>query len=301
MTMKRNSMIKKLIKIVVSSSFALTFLVPMSVVNAVTTYDITFRAGAHGDFSGESKVVYTEEYNAQYPTDPYDAGLLTVDEGYAFIGWDEVLPSRVDGAATYVAKYTPIINGVEYRIRYVDQNDVDLVTPRIMIGELGSEVTQQARNINDYPVDQAEKSIVLGEDNNVITFVYTVPEDEVQPEYITEVITEVVDQVTTVPGTATGTTTPAGGAGAGTGTGTGDATTPGEGTGDDTTTIEDGDTPLADGGDETTDIEDGDTPLADGQQEESSNNNTAIIIGGIAVVVIIGIAIYLKTKKKPTE
>lgn len=289
--------IKTFSKIILSLSLMFAFCLPcLNTVLAATSYDIIYRAGAHGSFNGESKYVVEKEYGTAFPDDPYYDNLLAVDEGYVFKGWSEEMPDTVTGKVTLVAKYAPIVNGVQYKVRYVDQNDTDIVTPRLAIGELGSTVTVRAKTINDWPVDQTSKSIELTDGTNEIKFVYTVPEDEVQIEYVTEYVTNTVDEIVTVPatagtgttvGTGTGVTGATGGAGAGTTT-----------TGDGTTTIDDNETPQAGAGDETT-IEDNETPQAGAK--DSGSNNAIYIAGGAGAVILIAIVAYLLSKRKKAE
>ena len=288
-------------KIILSLTLMFAFCLPcLNSVKAATSYDVIFRAGAHGSFNGESKYVVEKEYGTAFPDDPYYENELAVDDGYIFTGWNEEMPETVTGKTVLVAKYTPLVDGVEYKIRYVDQNDVDIVTPRLAIGNVGSSVTVTAKTINDWPVDQSTKTIQLTDGTNEIKFVYTVPEDEVQTEYVTEYVTNTVDEVVTVPataGTATtvGTGTGVGGAGAGTaGTTTGgDQAVAGE-----TTDIEDNETPQA-GADGETTIEDNETPQAGAK--DSGSNNAIYIAGGAGAVILIAIVAYLLSKRKKAE
>lgn len=291
---------KTLSKIILSLTLMFAFCLPcLNSVQAATTYEIVYRAGAHGSFNGESKYVVEKAYGTAFPDDPYYDNLLAVDDGYVFTGWNEEMPDTVTGKTTLVAKYAPIVNGVEYRVRYVDQNDVDIVTPRIAIGELGSTVSVRAKTINDWPVDQTTKSIELTNGTNTITFVYTVPEDEVQTEYVTEYVTNTVDEVVTVPGTA--------GAGTTVGTGTGVAGAAGAGAaggaaGDaaagETTDITDNETPQA-GADGETTIEDNETPQAGAS--DSGLNNMIYVAGGAGAVILIAIVAYLLSKRRKAE
>lgn len=286
-------------KIILSLTLMFAFCLPcLNNVKAETSYDVIFRAGAHGSFNGESKYVVEKEYGTDFPDDPYYENKLAVDEGYVFTGWNKELPEKVTGQTVLVAKYTPLVDGVEYKIRYVDQNDVDIVTPRLAIGNVGSSVTVTAKTINDWPVDQSTKTIQLTDGTNEIKFVYTVPEDEVQIEYVTEYVTNTVDEIVTVPATAGAATT------VGTGTGVGGAGTAGATTGGDqavegeTTDIEDEETPQA-GADGETTIEDNETPQAGAK--DSGSNNAIYIAGGAGAVILIAIVAYLLSKRKKAE
>lgn len=286
-------------KIILSLTLMFAFCLPcLNSVKAATSYDVIFRAGAHGSFNGESKYVVEKEYGTAFPDDPYYENELAVDDGYIFTGWNEEMPETVTGKTVLVAKYTPLVDGVEYKIRYVDQNDVDIVTPRLAIGNVGSSVTVTAKTINDWPVDQSTKTIQLTDGTNEIKFVYTVPEDEVQTEYVTEYVTNTVDEVVTVPAAAGTATT------VGTGTGVGGAGTAGTTTGGnqaaagETTDIEDNETPQA-GADGETTIEDNETPQAGAK--DSGSNNAIYIAGGAGAAILIAIVAYLLSKRKKAE
>ena len=277
---------KSFIKIVMSMMLTVALIVPLMIskVSAATQYDIVFRAGAHGNLYGDNKLVITKEYGTTFPDEP----TVTVDDGYVFAGWSKALPepgSTVTQKETYVAKYVPIVSGQEYRVRYVDQNDVDIVTPKIALANEGDSVEERAKTINNWPVDASTKTIVITKGKNEIKFVYTVPTDQLQPEYVTEEVINYVDQVTTIPGATvaspatTPSTTP---------------TTPNQTGGQISrdTTIDDNQTPLDNGkqnnqqdqtnGQET--IDDEDTPLAN--RDSSSMNNVAVISGGILLLLL---------------
>lgn len=276
--------IKLLSKIMLSLALMFAVAVPaMSKVHAETTYDIIFRAGAHGTVNGTSKYVLEDQAYGVKLYDPY-LDVLEVDEGYVFKGWSEDIPDTVTGRMTFVAKYAPVVDGVDYRVRYVDQNDVDIITPQLALGENGSTVSATAKTINDWPVDQSSKSIVLKKgETNEIKFVYTVPEDQVQTEYITEYVT--------VGGATVATGAGAGGAGAAT---TGGAGAAGTGAAGETTTdIEDNE--VAQAGEGSTDIADNDVAQA-GAKEES--NNAIYLASGAGAVVLIAIVAYLLSKRK---
>lgn len=274
--------IKLLSKIMLSLALMFAVAVPaMSTVHAETTYDVIYRAGAHGTIKGESKYVENQAYGAD--TLKLSANDIEVDEGYVFKGWSKDIPDTVTGRMTFVAKYAPVVDGVDYRVRYVDQNDVDIITPQLALGENGSTVTAYAKTINDWPVDQSSKSTVLKKgETNEIKFVYTVPEDEVQTEYITEYVT--------VGGATVATGAGAGGAGAAT---TGGAGAAGAGAAGETTDIEDNE--VAQAGEGTTDIKDNKVSQS-GAKEES--NNAIYLAGGAGAVVLIAIVAYLLSRRK---
>ena len=275
--------IKLFSKIILSLALMFAAAVPaMSKVHAATSYDVIYRAGAHGTINGESKVVIDQAYGTA--TTKLSANDIDVDEGYVFKGWSEDIPDTVTGRMTFVAKYAPVVDGVDYRVRYVDQNDVDIITPQLALGENGSTVTAYAKTINDWPVDQSSKSTVLKKgETNEIKFVYTVPEDQVQTEYITEYVT--------VGGATVATGAGAGGAGA---AATGGAGAAGTGAAGETTTdIEDNE--VAQAGEGTTDIKDNKVSQS-GAKEES--NNAIYLAGGAGAVVLIAIVAYLLSRRK---
>ena len=280
--MKTNKIYKSIIKTILCLACAFTFVLPqVSHIQAKDVYyEITFRAGAHASFDGKSKVVKTVKFKDAFP----DVPDLTIEEGYVFKEWSKELPkvgSPVESKQTYVAKCVPVVSGQQYTVKYVDQNDVDIISPKIRIGELGSTVTERAKTIEDWPVDQAEKSITITNQTNEIKFVYTVPADQVRTEYVTEYETNVVDQVTTVvdnTGTPAAPVTPAPG-------------TP-ENPGDDVTNVDDNQTPQS-GGD-TTDIPDNQTPQAKGQPTD----NATLITGAVGLGIILILAAYLVARRK---
>lgn len=274
----------RIIKTILSLTFAVTFVVPTMSDVLAKDYEIVFRAGAHASFvEGSSKKTVEASYGEDFPDDPYTLSELKIEDGYVFKGWNEELPEKVEGKTTFVAKCVPVVSGQEYKVRYVDQNGVDVVTPLIGLANAGDTVTVYAKTVKDWPVDAQSKRLTIKEGTNEIQFVYQVPEDEVQTEYITEYQTNVVDQVTTV--TTGGTNANA----------VGNANA--QGTGDNTTTIEDNEVPQAGG--ETTDIEDNQTPLAKNPQE--SSNHMGYIIGGAGLVILLAVIAYIVNKRKHSQ
>ncbi|MEJ8736732.1 MucBP domain-containing protein [Erysipelotrichaceae bacterium HCN-30851] len=251
-------------------------------------YEIVFKGGAHGTVNGETKVSYRLTTNDRFPNEPD----IQVEDGYVFLGWNKELPepgSMVDGKEVYVAKYGVLVDGITYTVRYVDEEGADIATPRTMIGESGSEITERAKYVSGYEFQQSTQTFTLNRNNQEITFVYTLtnPEEVIRYEEITEEVP--VDQVVTVPGTEG---TGGGDAGAGADAGT-DQETGGE-TGEDTENVDDQETPQS-GGEET--VDDNETPLSDGDKDKS-NNNYAIIAGVGALVVVALVLLALAKKKK---
>lgn len=284
--MKKNRAYKTIAKLVLSIACVFAFALPQMTQSQAKDvyYEITFRAGAHASINGKSKVVKKVKYGSQFP----DVPDLTIEEGYVFKEWSPVLPkvgSKVEGKQTFVAKCVPVVSGQTYTVRYVDQNDVDIISPKIRIGELGSTVNERAKTINNWPVDQSEKSIKITDKTNEIKFVYTVPADEVRTEYVTEYETNVVDQVTTVQQNDGGANGGAGGQG--TNPGNQDANNQ-----NNQTTVDENDTPQA-GGDTTT-VDDEKTPKQKGQ----TSSNAAFVTGGVGLVIILGLVAYLVAKRK---
>lgn len=243
-------------------------------------YDVVFRAGSHASFNGQNKIIKKVKYGNPFP----DVPDLTIEEGYVFKEWSQELPqvgSLVTSKQTYIAKCIPVISGQQYTVRYVDQNDVDIVSPKLRMGELDTTVTERAKTIENWPVDQVEKSLKITNQMNTIKFVYTVPSDQVRTEYITEYETNIVDRVTTV------NQNPAANVPA-------DQVTPNPDT-QQTTEIEDNQTPQ--GGGDVEEIEDNKTPLQKGQ----SSNNTALITGGVGLVIILVLVSHLIMKRRKGE
>lgn len=249
------------------------FLVPFCITDtyASNQYDIIFRAGGHGSINGENKVTITVNYGDNFP----DVPDVTVEEGYIFNGWDKPLPSvgsSVESKQVYVARYTRAISGQIYHVRYVDQNDVDLISPKVSLGELNHTITERAKQINNYPVDNVEKSITISNSKNEIVFVYTLPQDALQTSYITET----VNVENTVP-----------------------TNTNQQNTNTGTTDIEDTQIPLspnAEDEQETKDIEDNQIPLAS-NIEDKDTNYTLIISSGVAIGIVILLALFVYKKK----
>lgn len=262
--MKSNKFIKTCISLIF-----LFIITPFVVtdVYGINQYDIVFRAGNHGNFNGNSKVVVTVNYGERFP----DVPDITVDDGYVFNGWDKELPSinsTVEEKQVYVARYTRVISGQEYRVRYVDQNDVDLIAPKIAIAELSQEITERAKTIKNYPVDTLEKTIPITKEKNEIVFVYTLPDSELQTQYITQT----VESNTT-------------------------ANTQQENA-NNTTNIDEQQIPLTPNqgdNDSTENIEDTKIPLADKNQ---NNTNTTFLSIGFIVGIIILLALVVVKKRK---
>lgn len=282
--MKKSKAYKILTKMMLCFVCALAFTLPqMSMTQAKDVYyEVVFRAGAHANFNGQSKVIKKVKYGDRFP----DVPDLTIESGYVFKEWSQELPkvgTKVNEKQTYVAKCVPVISGQQYTVRYVDQNDVDIVSPKIRIGELDTIVTERAKTIENWPVDQLEKKLKITDQTNEIKFIYTVPSDQIRTEYVTEYETNVVDQVTVV---TQNQNTPGGGGN--TPAQTPDQTEP-------TTDVEDNVTPQ--GGGNTEEVEDNETPL----QKGTVSNNVAFVTGGVALIIILVLISHLINKRKREE
>lgn len=277
----------RLTKVIAGIAVAFLCLLPMHIENIqAAEYEIVFKGGAHGTVDGKDKVSYRLTTEDVFPNEPD----IQTEDGYVFLGWNKELPepgSLVEGKQVYVAKYGVLVDGITYTVRYVDEEGADIATPRTMIGENGSEITERAKYVSGYEFQQSTQTFTLNRNNQEITFVYTLtnPEEVIRYEEVTEEVP--VDQVVTVPGTE-GT----GGGDAGVG---GDADTD-QGTGEDgedTENVDDQETPQSDG-EET--LDDNETPLSDGDKDESNNNYA--IIAGVGALVVVALALLALAKKK---
>lgn len=303
---------RKVLKSITAVLVFLALVIPSSITNisaANRTYEVTFKSGSQGVFDvsdlgpnatyneKHTSVTYEVEAGGTFP----DVPELIINEGYRNNEWSKELPavnSTVEEKQVYVAKYTKLVNAVEFTVRYVDANGVDLETPMIYTTDLGTEEVVRAKTIDGYTPDALQKRLTVSREEVEIQFVYTpteVAEPPVQEQIVyvegEPVYVDVVEEGTgTAPGTVPGTTTPAGGD-----VGTGDDT------GGDTPTedVEDPDTPQSDG-DNTEDVEDPDTPQSDGDKD-STNNNALYVAGGIGIVAIIALIAYMLSKKKKQE
>lgn len=169
----------KIVKLLSGFMLVCMFLLPFSSVHAAD-YEITFKAGSHGDVNGQEEVSYHLSTNDVFPDEPE----IQVEDGYVFTGWNKELPpvgSKIEGKAVYVAKYGVLINGVPYTVRYVDENHIDITTAKTMLGEQGTSITIRAKNIPGYTYQQAEQTFTLDETKEIF-FVYTLTNpDEVIP------------------------------------------------------------------------------------------------------------------------
>lgn len=183
-----------LIKAFTGLLMACMFLFPVTITKIqAAEYEIVFKAGAHGTVNGQKEVSYRLSTNDVFPDEP----VVTAQEGYVFKGWNKELPdvgSKVSGKTVYVAKYGVVINGVTYTVRYVDENKTDIATPKTMLGEQGSSITERAKTVAGYMYQQSEQTFTLTNEME-IQFVYTLtnPNEVIRYETITE--EEIINQV----------------------------------------------------------------------------------------------------------
>lgn len=269
-------MIKKISKYLLMLVLALCL---FQTASAETMYEITFRAGNHGTIYGENKLVVERAFDEDFPNEPD----VTPDEGYVFVGWSEAFPETVEGKETYVAKYRKVISGQELVIRYVDQNGVDIITPRIRLVEKGSVVDVNAFDINGWPVDQEVKSITIEEGKNEVRFVYTVPADKIQIEYAYNEIIQYIDRVVNMSSSVPASPNQQG---------TVEAET-------EEVTAEKPSQPEQN--QPTVDIEEEETPLAPGIDEKQPSFLSNYLMIGAGVVVLVGILLFFLMKKRKEQ
>lgn len=305
---------------------------PVQTFAADQMYTITYRPGRIGTFTSKLEDRYEEYAQAnggsvsvsdktgsiklelpagtEYPAAPRQDEIQIKDEydGKYVIStdWMPATGSVVTESEDYVVDYEALVNGVTYRIEFVDAESSQQVAPPIIAqGNVDQWVTYAAaQRIDTYQLDTDQpEGIQLTQDGeNTLTFTYTdtnVNVVEVPGDVITEEVTVPGDNVTVVeevPGTTTGTTTAGtgttgtgaagtgttgtGAAGTGTGTaGTGTAGTAGTGeagTGETGTAGTGAEGTTEDG---TTTIEDEDVPLAenpaDGETGAEDDTTTA--------------------------
>lgn len=239
-------------------------------------YEVVFKAGAHGTIQGERSVTYRRENGDIFPDEP----TVIAESGYAFDGWNKQLPavgSTVHGKEVYVARYITLVDGVEYRVRYVDENGVDIATQKVSITENGHTIIERAKILAGYQFDQAEKSIQANAVKNEIVFVYTLIDEQeaaTNPPVVTinEAQNQTGNQVN--PDTQTPNENP------------NPAPEP------DVEQVEDDQTPQGDG--DVEQVDDNQTPLA---VLENDNMVWVIGAGGIVIIGIVLLALARKRKK----
>lgn len=105
-------------------------------------------------------------------------------EGYVFKGWkingekvDNLAGLKINESEEIVAIMEPIKN-VSYSVKYVDKTGKVLAEEKFVTDKSFAEkINEEAKVIDGYKPDEELKSIKLGMNNNVITFVYSPRED----------------------------------------------------------------------------------------------------------------------------
>lgn len=193
---------KKLFKGFIISVFLLSMLISIGLCNIYANqrvYEITFKSGSQGIFD-ESSITGNYEINDKKTSVTFfvNAGdvfpnvpSLIINKGYRNNKWSQELPevgSKVTGKQVYVAKYIKLVNAVEFVVKYVDTNGVEIATPTIYTTELNQEELVRAKVIDGYQADALQKRLVVSRENVEIHFVY-----ELEKYAQTQVIEEVVN------------------------------------------------------------------------------------------------------------
>ena len=279
---------KSIIKKLCVAFLFVALLTPATVIPAfaqVRQYEVTFKAGSHGTFAdGSTSVTYKVE--AGTGLDYVPAPLSGTYEGYRITNTFNA-GTVIDGKTVFVYKYTKIVNAVEFTVKYVDINGVEIETPTIYTTDLGTEEVVQAKSIEGYQPDALQKRLTVSQDNVEIEFIYTPLEDATQGPVIEQIVyIDSQGNVTYGPGGEAG---GAGAAGAGAAAGGAGAAA---GAGETTEDIADGDVPQAGSNEEN--IADNDVAQAGAKE----STNMVYVAGGVGAVAIIALIAYLLTKKK---
>lgn len=139
---------------------------------AAPTYKVEFRAGAHGSIGGQTKSVVTAGYEETLLAVPEPDSL---DSGYWFTGYSPEVKTIVTENVVYVAQYAKLINGVEYRVNYVDTMGVSLATQKVAYANEGETINAYAVAIDGYQADATSKTVVAQQSGTEITFIYSIP------------------------------------------------------------------------------------------------------------------------------
>lgn len=266
----------------------MTLMIPATVIPTFAQgrqYEVTFKAGSHGTFADGSKSV-TQKVEAGTALNSVPVPESGTYEGYRITNTFNA-GTVIDGKTVFVYKYTKIVNAVEFTVKYVDTNGVEIETPTIYTTELGVEEVVQAKSIEGYQPDALQKRLTVSQDNVEIEFIYTPLEDATQGPVIEQIVyIDAQGNVTYGPGGAAG---GAGAAGAGAAAGGAGAAA---GAGETTEDIADGDVPQAGSNEEN--IADNDVAQAGAKE----STNMVYVAGGVGAVAIIALIAYLLTKKK---
>lgn len=297
---------KKLMKTLFAVMVMVSMIAPATLTNvsaATRKYEVVFRSGSQGTFKTEglkgdyvinkdhTVIKYTVNANGTFP----DVPELDIKEGYRNNSWSPALPqvgTKVQEKQVYVAKYTKLVNAVEFTVKYVDKNGVELATPSIYTTDLNTEEIVRAKTIDGYQPDSLQKRLVVSRENVEIQFVYTSTREAEKPP--------VIEQIVYVEGEPVyvdvfNTTTVGGGANGGQANNpTNQNPTTNNQNGNPTVEVEDPNTPQANG-DDTTNVDDEKTPLSKGQQ---TSGNVLYVAGTLGVIVVIMAVVYLLKKKR---
>lgn len=178
-------------------------------------YEVVFKAALHGTFNQNSLDSRCELENSKKAVCLINAGALfpkapevSVESGYRLKSDFYRAPSEtVEERTVVVAKYSRLINGLEYLIRYVDESGNDLTAPIIRTTEKGMEETAYAKIIEGYQTDAESKTMRIDKDKTEIIFHYTstteavvrVEESTRTEEIITNAETPIIDMINSQP------------------------------------------------------------------------------------------------------
>lgn len=349
--MRKNSLRKKIVSALMAFAVSAA-LMPAMNAQAASEYTVTFRPGNVGKFGiassdNSAKTVkdmaqeVADIYYSMYDTTVTENGAIKVkvpsgasmptapgyvipDEGYCVRSWGPAQGETVRKNVDYVVDYGRLIDGVEYTVKYVDEESGESLAPFVTAyANIGDRVAVTAPatittgNAREYVLTSAASGeITLAADaaSNVITFTYAYTEapNTVTEERIVEVPGDTVVTTETVTTYVNNGTTVVPGAEVVPGAG-GDAANPdagnpdanGENTQDQgIVDIEEDETPLADGfGDTEEDavsIEDENAPLSTIEMER--NGNAAIIVAGVFGVAAVALAaVWLRGRRKMND
>lgn len=252
-------------------------LLPLKTLKANAQYEIVFKAGLHGTIHNEKSIRFPVQAGELFPDEPS----VVAQEGYVFKGWNKTLPevgSVVEGKQIYVAQYDVLVSGVNYIVRYVNEDNVEIATPKSSMAEEGSTVIERAKTIPGYAYRSAQQSFKVSNKETQFTFTYTLT----NPDEVIRYEEEVINQVT--PGQDANQN-------AGGPNNENDANNENnennENNGNEN-----------EGNNENENVNDPDTPLAKG---ESKSDLTYLYIGGAAAVLAIILAgLFVRKKKQNT-
>lgn len=272
-------------------------------------YEVVFKAALHGTFNKSSldsrcvlennkEAVCLINAGASFPKAPE----VSVENGYRLKSDFYHAPSEtVEERTVVVAKYSRLINGLEFSIRYVDERGNDLTTPIIRTTEKGMEETAYAKIIEGYQTDAESKTMRIDKDKAEIIFHYTstteavvrVEETTRTEEIITNTETPITDMVNSQTEAAPITVdNPA--------PEVNQNNTSNE---NNTTNENDPDTPLTNGKendkDNGTDVENNEMPKAGGIT--GLKDTLPYVAGGIGILAVLFAAFWLIKKKKINE